>query len=67
MSSTTQDKCIHHWIIDIADGPFSKGVCKLCHKTSEFFNSIYLGSIGNPEAFDYWHKDIVGDKWKVES
>ena len=67
MLSTTQDKCIHHWIIAIAEGPFSKGKCKLCHKTSDFKNSVWVDSVGNTQAFDYWHKDIVGDKWKVES
>jgi hypothetical protein len=66
MSSTTQDKCIHHWIIDVANGSFSKGVCKLCHKTSNFKNSIWVDGVGSQQGFDYWHKDTVGDKWKVQ-
>ena len=67
MSSTTHDKCIHHWIIDIAEGPVSKGECKLCRKTSNFTNSIWVDSFGSPQGFDYWHKDAVGGEGKVES
>jgi hypothetical protein len=67
MSSITQNKCTHYWIIDIADGPLSKGECKLCHKIANFKNSVWVDSVGNAQGFDYWHKDIVGDKWKVES
>ena len=65
MLSTTHDKCIHHWVIDIAEGPFSKGECKLCKKTANFKNSIWVETVSNAHSFDYWHRDIVGDKWKA--
>lgn len=32
--------CQHHWIIRIANGPKSRGVCKLCKEVREFRNSI---------------------------
>ena len=32
--------CCHHWIIQPAEGPVSDGVCKLCHATREFKNSL---------------------------
>ena len=65
MSSNTQDKCIHHWLIEPAAGPYSKGTCKLCHKISNFENSVRVDGIGSQQGFDYWHKDIVGDRWKA--
>ena len=37
------DACVHHWLIAIADGPVSMGICKLCHAVREFKNSIYVG------------------------
>ena len=30
--------CTHHWLIDEAKGPTSKGVCKLCGAVAEFRN-----------------------------
>ena len=32
--------CPHHWMIQPAEGPMSAGVCKLCHATREFKNSL---------------------------
>ena len=34
---TTQ--CAHHWIIETADGPVSKGECQLCGEEREFSKS----------------------------
>ena len=39
-------RCQHHWIIDPAAGPASKGVCKLCGEEREFDNSS--------EAMTWW-------------
>ncbi len=33
--------CRHYWIIESADGPTSKGVCRICGAEKEFFNSFY--------------------------
>ena len=33
-------KCTHHWDIDTANGPASRGVCKLCQVVRWFDNSI---------------------------
>lgn len=35
-----QDECHHYWIIEIANGPKSRGICKYCGETKDFFNSI---------------------------
>ncbi len=28
--------CRHHWIIEPANGPVSRGVCRNCHETPQF-------------------------------
>jgi hypothetical protein len=35
-----QDQCCHYWIIEIANGPKSRGVCKYCGESRDFLNSI---------------------------
>ena len=42
--------CAHHWVIDAANGPASRGVCKLCHAVREFENSIEAGSFSTTWA-----------------
>jgi hypothetical protein len=37
---TNQDECHHYWIIEIPNGPKSRGICKYCGETKYFFNSI---------------------------
>jgi hypothetical protein len=32
--------CLHHWVIDSAEGPVSWGKCKLCQLVREFKNFI---------------------------
>ena len=32
--------CCHYWMIQPAEGPISLGVCRLCHESREFSNSI---------------------------
>ncbi len=40
---TQQDApCPHHWIIETANGPSSKGVCRLCHEERQFENAPHL-------------------------
>ena len=33
-------ECTHHWIIDVANGPISSGICIKCTESREFYNSI---------------------------
>ena len=40
---TARDTCRHHWRIEEAQGPTSRGVCKLCGMEREFFNTIPEG------------------------
>ena len=34
------DQCHHYWVIEVAGGPESRGVCKHCGATRVFLNSI---------------------------
>ena len=33
-------RCPHHWIIEPANGPLSRGVCQKCWEVREFTNYI---------------------------
>lgn len=35
-----EDRCHHFWIIEIANGPKSRGQCKYCGEIKDFHNSI---------------------------
>jgi len=35
-----EDQCCHYWIIEVANGPKSRGVCKHCGESKDFLNSI---------------------------
>jgi hypothetical protein len=45
VAKTDNTGCQHHWDIESATGPTSKGECRLCNTTRTFRN--YFGSIGN--------------------
>ena len=38
--SIPQEQCHHYWVIEVANGPTSRGECKYCGETRDFFNSI---------------------------
>ena len=35
-----EDECHHYWLIESAEGPTSRGVCKFCGAEKEFSNSL---------------------------
>ena len=35
--------CRHHWVIEPANGRYSRGECRNCHQIRTFENSIYAG------------------------
>jgi len=41
-----RDICCHHWIINLAQGPTSQGVCKNCGEVKEFQNYISVEELG---------------------
>ncbi len=38
--STVKEQCRHHWVIESASGPISRGVCRLCGTVKEFSNRL---------------------------
>lgn len=38
--NASENECPHFWDIEAANGPSSKGVCRLCGETKEFFNAL---------------------------
>ena len=43
--------CRHHWVIDTADGPMSRGVCKYCQQVRDFENFV------EGDKWGYFHLD----------
>ena len=37
----TETECVHHWVIEPANGPVSEGRCKRCKVTKDFENSVF--------------------------
>ena len=37
----TETECVHHWVIEPANGPVSEGRCKRCKVTRDFENSVF--------------------------
>ena len=37
---TKKETCVHHWVIEEAKAPTSKGECKKCHEVKEFNNYV---------------------------
>ena len=35
-----EENCVHHWMIGIANGPISDGVCQKCGVLKPFYNSV---------------------------
>lgn len=44
ISEQLATQCRHHWIIESASGPTSKGVCRLCGAEKQFLNYVGQGS-----------------------
>ncbi len=47
----TNTQCAHHWVIETATGPVSKGKCQLCGEEREFSNSVqFMATYWKPQA-----------------
>ena len=62
LANVTRKKCIHHWVIETANGPTSKGVCGECGATKDFHNSI-----GMPETNHISLKDTDDEPSNAKS
>ena len=51
----TATHCSHHWVIEAAAGPLSKGKCRLCGEERKFSNSAVTRggwTVRSKESFD---------------
>ena len=42
--------CRHHWVIQLATGPISSGVCQICDETREFKNYVEASTWGDDKS-----------------
>ena len=52
---TSTPKHIHHWMIEPASGPVSKGKCKLCKEVKDFENSVWPETQGISLTKEQWN------------
>ena len=50
MPTPEQEICIHHWIIEEADGPYSRGECQICHLARDDFENFICTPEFNDET-----------------
>ncbi len=43
----TVPQCLHHWVIETADGPISEGVCQKCAEVKTFANYVQQNTWSN--------------------
>ena len=39
-TQTQNEPCRHYWVIEVANGPVSRGQCKNCGAKKEFYNAF---------------------------
>jgi hypothetical protein len=54
-------RCSHHWIIEVAIGPLSKGVCKVCGAEKEFRNQLRWDEVSPSREPAFGHRHGKGD------
>ncbi len=64
LERTNNNQCHHYWVIEIANGPKSRGTCKYCGEKKEFLNTFPLinplKKNGNPLNLPRLHKVEMG-------
>ena len=40
LQKPAQDTCHHFWMIEVANGPTSRGKCKYCGESKQFYNAF---------------------------
>ena len=53
-TSVLKQKCCHHWIVDMAAGPTSQGVCILCGAQKEFKNYLPDCLAVDKKTYEEW-------------
>jgi len=57
----SQETCIHHWVIEPPEGPFSKGKCLKCGEEKEFHNYFPHSTWENENKDDESSKSLLDD------
>ncbi|MBI2855993.1 MAG: hypothetical protein HYX93_04025 [Chloroflexi bacterium] len=57
------NECIHYWVIDVPDGPVSKGLCRLCGETRDFRN--YLESASGWDDDRSFSQALIRERYPV--
>ena len=39
-AQTQKEPCRHYWVIEVANGPVSRGKCKYCGEKKDFLNAF---------------------------
>lgn len=67
MTSSISVGCRHHWMIESANSPISRGVCKYCGEKRGFYNSwedyiaqSYFTRVSEPPELPSIEPDNVG-------
>ena len=56
----TKEVCRHHWLIDPANGPTSRGVCKICGEV-KMFDNILADLLSNKDSSAIFETDEVAN------
>lgn len=49
-ATTLPETCKHHWVIEMPNGPLSRGLCKRCGSERFFYNNPEDARAGLSEA-----------------
>ncbi|MFC1934805.1 hypothetical protein ACFLXZ_00615 [Chloroflexota bacterium] len=60
-----QRECQHYWLIETADGPTSKGVCRFCGADREFYNWFPGMPVFSKVVGDVSPRDLSGDRVEI--
>ena len=57
----TKVECVHHWMIEAAQGKLSQGRCRKCHAMKKFDNSI------SEDVFAFSRKENLHARYEEDS
>jgi hypothetical protein len=53
-AAAPKQECCHHWVVDMAAGPTSQGVCILCGARKEFKNYLPDCLAVDKKVYEKW-------------
>ena len=61
LEKQTETTCVHHWVIEPPEGPFSKGKCLRCGEEKEFQNYFPHSTWENENKDEEKTKSLLDD------